>query len=863
LSERSIVVSLFLAALFGYCIPVVDFKFSNTFLGAMHMPAGAIAVLLALLLVVNPLLKLLSSRLCFARNEILTVYITCLFSTLVPGRGAENFFVPNILSSFYFATSENRWLSFLTPYLKPWMTPALNADGSYHASPVEGWYTGLRGSESIPWGLWMRPLLAWSALILAVQVLHACLAVLLRAQWAEREALAFPLLRLPLEMTEDTDYLRSSGSRVGAFFANPMVWIGFGVSVWIEGLNGLSLYFREVPSFPLSMNTGALFTEVPWDQLGHSQMQIFPAIVGISFLLTSEVSFSLWFFHLFSKAQYVMAYLAGFPPATLDSPLWTRGWAKGFIGYQQVGALLAYVAILGWVGREHWKHVASRALGRVEPSAGEQNEALSYPVAFWGAAAALLFILGWSVAAGIRLDVAILLWSFYLAVSLALTRLVAEAGLLFVQTGWMPLGPLAFLVGAGPGHLINASSAAPAAMVSSSLMLDMRGFLMPSFLQGFKLAHDRKIPARPLLALIAACILISFGVGLVTVIRLGYMVGGLQLANWWATAAGSQPALHAVAFARGIETNYAVNWAWVGGGALASTPGRGGQGTRCCHFKYLDKHPAFVQVSSAASAPQIKHKGRRRADLKRRVELHPLPRNQFARLLSPLALCKYLQREALVARGVHGNDVSPDAANGLDLEAQLRLALRHGQGKGQGLVEEASWRGRRAVFTSEVEHIDFAQVPVADLLALAEQQQPPHVALATPQAHREEILAQGIDLEHEAHPAALPARCLRSQQAPRALAQPARDHFAAPGLKMVSRFRTSLAKRHAVQDRSGLPSRYSGRGGGRRNESNGRPGLRRVGCAHGAACGQQEGAGEGSSHGLVTSIERSGSTAAS
>ncbi len=560
LSLRVIVLSLLLAALFGYCIPIVDFKMSNTFLGAMHMPAGAIAVLLALLLIINPLLRLLSSKLAFTRGETLTVYITCLFSTIVPGRGAENFFVPNILSSFYYATRENKWLDFLSPYLKPWMTPALDSNRQLSGAAA-GWYEGTNGV--IPWQQWMVPLLAWSALILSVHIMHACLGVMLRKQWAQREALAFPLLKLPLELTD-----QSQGP--GTFFKNPLVWIGFGVAVFIQMLNGLHLYFPDVPAFPLSLATGQFFTEAPWNQLGPVQMTVFPAIVGISYLLTSEVSFSLWFLHLFSKAQYIIAYTAGFPPASLDAPFWLRGWAKGFVGYQQVGAILAYVGLLLWTGREHWKHIARRAIGREKADADEKSEALSYPVAFWGFSAALTFILGWTIASGVRWEVALLLWAFYLAVSLALTRLVAEAGLLFVQTGWMPLGPLAFLIGAGPGHLIDAATAAPASMISSSLMLDMRGFTMPAFLQGFKLAYDQKINARSLMALIFGCIVVSFVVGIIGVISLGYNVGGLQLANWWATAAGSQPALHAVGFAKGLETNYLTNWLWVGVGAFAT-----------------------------------------------------------------------------------------------------------------------------------------------------------------------------------------------------------------------------------------------------------------------------------------------------
>jgi hypothetical protein len=76
--------------------------------------------------------------------------------------------------------------------LPPWFTPALNPDGSYNRYVVEAWYTGLGPGESIPWTAWLVPLAAWSALFLAIFGMQACLAVMLRAQWGEREALAFP-----------------------------------------------------------------------------------------------------------------------------------------------------------------------------------------------------------------------------------------------------------------------------------------------------------------------------------------------------------------------------------------------------------------------------------------------------------------------------------------------------------------------------------------------------------------------------------------------------------------------------------------------------------------------------------------------
>jgi hypothetical protein len=397
---RVVVLSLLLAVVFGYVIPIIDVKLSNTFLGAAHLPPGAIAALLLLLLVVNPLLGVVSQKLRFSRNEVLTVYITCLFSTLVPGHGGENFFVGTLVGPFYYATRENGWLEFLQPYVKSWFTPALADNGQYGEmgrAVVEGWYLG---GADVPWGAWLIPLAAWSAFILASYTMLGCLSVMLRAQWAEREALAFPLLRLPLELTEDVDR-RDKYGKLGRFFRNPLMWIGFGIAAFIQILNGVHLYFPDVPAVPLSIDTGKLFTEAPWNQLGSIPVRVLPIAVGITYLLTSEVSFSLWAFYWLIKLQLIICYMAGLPPATLPKAIGHLMGPQSFTMYQSVGAYLAYVALVLWAARKHLKHVAARAFNRVKAGPAEKEEALSYPVAFWGFVISFAFMMSWSMAAGI------------------------------------------------------------------------------------------------------------------------------------------------------------------------------------------------------------------------------------------------------------------------------------------------------------------------------------------------------------------------------------------------------------------------------------------------------------------------------
>jgi len=584
-TPRVVLLCLVLAVCFGYVIPLIDIKLYNTFLGSTHLPPGALAVLLILLLVINPLLRVLHQRWAFKRSETLTIYISCLFSTLVPGHGSATLVLTQIIGAFYYATRENKWLEFLRPHLKPWLTPALTGplhsgafNGAYNRNVIEDWYVGLRpGAAAIPWSAWLLPLLAWGSLIFATYLMLGCLGVMLRAQWAEHEALSFPLLRLPLQLTEDMERMpgRFSSFRLhpSSFFRNPLMWMGFALAVFIELMNGLNQYFPAVPPVPLEIPTGPLFTEAPWNQIGMLSIVVNPIAVGISYLLASEVGFSLWFFFWFFKLQLITAYYLGFPPAMLPAAIGVTGGTKVFAIYQVIGAYLVYAGLLLWTARAHLGHVVARAFHfythRAPPGAQEKSEALSYPAAFWGFVLSLLFMIVWSLAAGMSWYVALWLWTAYLVMALGLTRLVAEGGILFASQGWTPLGPVAQILGSGPGTWLLPASIVPAAFVQAALCTDNRCLLLPGFIHAFKLARDHQINAKALWKLITTCLLISLVTTMWMRVRLGYTSGGLQLHNKWVTEGGAQlPVTTLMTLAQGINDFTWLNALWLGLGGI-------------------------------------------------------------------------------------------------------------------------------------------------------------------------------------------------------------------------------------------------------------------------------------------------------
>jgi hypothetical protein len=129
----------------------------------------------------------------------------------------------------------------------------------------------------------------------------------------------------------------------------------------------------------------------------------------------------------------------------------------------------------------------------------------------------------------------------------------------------MPLGAIGGLTGLGPNTFLSVSHGiVPAAFMEYATIQDFRGSLMPSFVQAFKLAYDRRIAGRPLYLLIFAVILIGMVIGFAMNVRLGYENGGLSLQVWFAKAGPSLTGGNINSLATSRQAIDPNAWLWTG-----------------------------------------------------------------------------------------------------------------------------------------------------------------------------------------------------------------------------------------------------------------------------------------------------------
>lgn len=378
-------------------------------------PINSFFVWLVVVLLLNTLMRLIHRNFALNRGELLLIYSMLIVSGGVAAIGLVHFIPSMITAPIYYGTAEAPWSEIVRPYL-----PASDWFAPHDELVIRYLHEGMPPTWTIPWGPWVKPLLSWTLFGLLLAWCTICIAAILRRQWVENERLIFPLNYVPLAMTDPTG--GAPATAANPFFRNRLMWLGFAVPTVLHAFNSLHYYWPSLPELKIrEVAIDAGLTARPWNAARPISIWFYPMAVGMTYLLSHDISFSLWFFYFVGKAEAVLGSAVGL----------TGGGGKlanfPFIEEQSSGALLMLSLVSLYSARRHLKQLWLLAT----LSGGEDNrawkcEALSPPVAIWGLFIGLALIVAWWQMAGMSPRATLLYFVLWFLYAIALSRLVCE-----------------------------------------------------------------------------------------------------------------------------------------------------------------------------------------------------------------------------------------------------------------------------------------------------------------------------------------------------------------------------------------------------------------------------------------------------
>ena len=518
---RGILLAVLCVLILSILTPYSEFVLLGTQIGAFAPPAGALLILFVLCGVVNPVWRALQRGRAGAglsRRELIGVYIVMLAVAALPSCQFAGWLATVTTGAFYFANPANHWQDYWR-YIPEWWGPR----APEHAEAIRLFYEGPREGQPIPWGPWLRPLLAFGPMALALYGAFLACSVLLGKHWIDNERLAFPLVQLPLDLTEAGSAGRAPRMSVGmlwpGLFRSKVTWAGALIPAFFHTLNGLHGYFPRVPEVPLrGINVGQTLVMKPWVAAQPVTVDIYFCLIGFSFLCSQDVPVSIWVFWIVAKLEAVLGCALGWntgPPQrglrSVDFPV---------VVAQQVGGTLALLALMLWAARSHLRGLWVRV------RSGRPEGALER-VALIALGCCLVGLCCWSVAGGMQAWMAPLLWLLTLAFMLFVHRMMAEGG---VNLLWAAQSGPNYLIYALDGGRYLGPRAWAQLVMLPYFIWHFKGAVGPQSFEGLKLAREVGLrPGRLLLSMVGGMVLTAVLSYLATIWLVMRHGGGLAL----------------------------------------------------------------------------------------------------------------------------------------------------------------------------------------------------------------------------------------------------------------------------------------------------------------------------------------------
>lgn len=444
------------------------------FFSTISLFANALFLLTGVLLLNWPLRRFVP-KVALSQAEILLIYAMVTVGGALAGQDMCSALVPLLAHPYQFSNSTNSWLERFGAYLP---TAAMVGDTPAEKDALKLFYQGhstLYTPEHL--AAWRGPVLLWSGFVAVLFWTMMCLGVLMRQGWQDRERLPFPVVELPIQLTEQKGQ---------TLWTNRLFWVGFGLISLVEIINGLASLYPQLPTINLQhTEVFATYPNLnihPWNAMGFTCYSYYPFAVGLGYLLPLDLLFSCWFFYLFWKAQLVISKLMAWD-VTPDFP---------FVREQAFGGYIAILVFLLWNGRSYFSQMWKRIWN--EPSdLEESHEALTYRQASLGFLFGFLGLVAFFCWLGLSPLVSFAAFAIYIALALAVGRIRAELG--------PPVHDLHF---SGPDHMLTRAFGTPAFSGQDLTILSFfywfnrayRSHPMPFTVEGLKAANDVRLSQR-------------------------------------------------------------------------------------------------------------------------------------------------------------------------------------------------------------------------------------------------------------------------------------------------------------------------------------------------------------------------------
>lgn len=442
------------------------------------------------------------SRYGIARAEILLITLFVAVATAVTDSNCLlAYFFAFLVVSRYAPARESLSAS-LTKGLPRWFAP----------EDAQAMRDFCEGNASVPWNVWLVPLVGWGLFFLALWVTLFAILRLFRDRWISHERLRFPIVDLLVNLAPDD-------GNAPSLLRNRVLWAGAACSILFNALNMLNAFDPKIPASGVYIPVGGLFASPPWNSLAPLSISLRPEIFGIGYLMHSDVLLTAWLSYVVLRLSNVVATASGVEVRT------------GPFDYQEIasGAYLGVMFVLLWMGRSSIRVVLQEtrnALRRVSPSDPRYEAHRIHRRYSLIALLGFGYQLTWAISAGMVWWLAVLFLGLIVCFAVVYARIRAETGapIWYLFPFWQQQKLLVNLFG---------TSALGAGGSGSLAVLAVMGFLgrgtFPELgawhIEAMELGERMKLRTRPIAICLVSALVVGLTVGATLFLQIAYHKG--------------------------------------------------------------------------------------------------------------------------------------------------------------------------------------------------------------------------------------------------------------------------------------------------------------------------------------------------